>query len=171
MNKNINLKQSMIPTNEVLEGTENYLSYCLLAAYILLFLLLIMRVFKDDYETLFLFVFISSCFVVAGNIYSFNTIEKKLKKTAANCKIIQLTNIIDSEPQNADAYFHRGRVKREINEYLSALRDFNRAQKLENNLSDYLKQTLSSDIKHCEEKLNKKLKNRKNNGSRKMLLL
>jgi len=153
VSKNIKLNQPTIPTNEVLEGTEKYLTYCLLGSYVLIFIMLIIGIFKDEYEWLFRFVFISSGVVVAGNIYSFNVIDRKLKKAAANCEISQLTNIIDSDSQNADAYFLRGQAKKEINEYLSALRDFNKAHSLKDNLSDYLKQSLDENMRYCKAKI------------------
>lgn len=151
MNKNIKLNQSTIPTNKVLEGDENYLNYCCLGAYLLILIMVIIT--KDACELLFPAVFALGGVVLAVNIYSFKAIDKKLKKIEANSEITQLTNIIDSEPHNAVAYYRRGQTKMEIKEYLSALRDFNEAHRLENNLPDYLKQTLNNNLKYCKEKI------------------
>lgn len=153
MNKDIKLKQPTIPTNKVLEGTENYLNYYLLSVYFLILIMTIIGIFKNDSELLFPAVFALGGVAVAVNIYSFNAIHKKLKKAKANCEITQLTSIIDLEPQNSDAYYLRGQAKKEIKEYLSALRDFSEAHRLESNLSDYLKQALGDDIKYCKEKV------------------
>ena len=109
MTKDIKLKQPTIPTNKVVEGAENSLNYCLLASYVIIIILLFLNINNIEYVLhLFLFVFISSGLVVAGNICSLKKIKENLQKAEANSEIEQLTNIISSESENADAYYLRG---------------------------------------------------------------
>ena len=156
MTKDIKLKQSTIETNKILEGTENYLNYCLLGAYFLIILMIIFKIFEGDSELLFPFVFVSSGFIVAGNIYSFKRIKENLRKSEANSEIEQLTNILSSEPKNADAYYLRGCAHKSLKAYRSAFHDLKNAEKFIVHLSGYLKETLNKDLDECQAGENNK---------------
>lgn len=147
MTKDIKLKQPIIETNKVLEGTENYLNYCLLASYIIVFILLLI---KSSTSNLFYFVFIASGLVVAGNVYSFKKIKENLLNAEANNEIEQLDNIISSEPENADAYYLRGCANKTLKAYRSAFHDFKMSKKFITNLSEYLKETLNKEFEECQ---------------------
>jgi len=116
--------------------------------------MVVLRVFDEHDFIVFLFLILSTM-VVADNIWSFNSIDKKIKQAKYNLEIEQLTKIIDSDTQNADAYFARGEAKEELEEYRSAFYDFKEAEKLKNQLSNELAVVLSDEIKICKEKLQK----------------
>jgi hypothetical protein len=147
MEKKIHLEQPTIPTNKVLEGTENYINYCFLAASLLGFLMLLFGIMES--QDLLILLFIPGVFVVGGNVYSFNMLAKKLEKKTCEDEIDQLNVIIDAEPQNANAYFKRGERKKQINQFAAALYDFKKAQKLKTNLSDYFEKHLDNEIHSC----------------------
>ena len=142
-----------IPINEV-KGNMKLFNYGLLASYFLIFIMLIFRIAKFD-DSYFFVVFVMSIFVVVGNIQSFKSIEKELKQIKYNLEIEQLTKIIDSEAQNADAYFARGESKKEMKKYQSAYYDFKEAQNLKNKLSNELEYFLADEMEDCKKKLQK----------------